>query len=277
MSTPHLTPPTHRTRHPKAKGKTKTPSTPPPPIEEFSYTCTCGHPDRSNTWICCDNPDCPVQWYHWECVGITRKALPKEWFCSLCQQSSPTTPTTTPEKEVPLGRTRSGRKKGIAVKKATPKKKGKSKWFDWVEVDSEDEDKDKDEEGNDKVDEDPEKAAVRAKLKESMVRAEKLGSRVKKPQTPLEGQNPNLIEADKQHGKPETQTLSHGESQGNDTEPSSKASNNNDNSNGKDLELTPKDDASYLGPPMRARISGKAFRGHGILSHGLLSHGLQRP
>jgi hypothetical protein len=33
--------------------------------------------------IACDNEDCPVEWFHYPCVNLTRK--PKNsWMCSLC-------------------------------------------------------------------------------------------------------------------------------------------------------------------------------------------------
>jgi len=34
--------------------------------------------------IGCDNPDCPVEWFHFECVGLTESVKGK-WFCPICQ------------------------------------------------------------------------------------------------------------------------------------------------------------------------------------------------
>jgi len=34
--------------------------------------------------IGCDNPNCPVEWYHFECVGVTETVKGK-WFCPQCQ------------------------------------------------------------------------------------------------------------------------------------------------------------------------------------------------
>ncbi|XP_060853817.1 inhibitor of growth protein 4-like [Rhopalosiphum padi] len=31
----------------------------------------------------CDNPDCPIEWFHFECVKLTTKPKGK-WFCSKC-------------------------------------------------------------------------------------------------------------------------------------------------------------------------------------------------
>ena len=44
-----------------------------------SYCCCDG--DDVGQMIACDNPSCPKEWFHFECVGITRK--PREsWYCS---------------------------------------------------------------------------------------------------------------------------------------------------------------------------------------------------
>ena len=34
--------------------------------------------------IACDNPDCIVEWFHYECVGITQQPKGK-WFCPQCR------------------------------------------------------------------------------------------------------------------------------------------------------------------------------------------------
>ncbi|CAF9927453.1 Histone acetyltransferase complex subunit [Imshaugia aleurites] len=123
-----------------------------PEAEEEVYTCTCGTPDTSENWICCDNDHCPIKWHHWECVGLTQEP-PGDWLCARCS------PTSTKDAEVgkeqqtattgivdALARgSESGKvvankahvraKKGIAVKKVLPKKQ-KAKWI-LVETDSE--------------------------------------------------------------------------------------------------------------------------------------------
>lgn len=33
--------------------------------------------------IACDNEDCPIEWYHYSCVSLTRKPR-NTWICSLC-------------------------------------------------------------------------------------------------------------------------------------------------------------------------------------------------
>mmetsp|Transcript_32651 Transcript_32651/g.55059 ORF Transcript_32651/g.55059 Transcript_32651/m.55059 type:complete len:261 (+) Transcript_32651:60-842(+) len=33
--------------------------------------------------VACDNPDCPIEWFHFQCVGLT--ATPKgKWYCPQC-------------------------------------------------------------------------------------------------------------------------------------------------------------------------------------------------
>ncbi|KAK6034351.1 PHD-finger [Cooperia oncophora] len=37
----------------------------------------------SGSMICCDDPECKYQWFHFECVGLVVE--PKgQWFCSEC-------------------------------------------------------------------------------------------------------------------------------------------------------------------------------------------------
>lgn len=37
--------------------------------------------------VACDNPKCDIQWFHWECVGLTQE--PKgEWLCPICDPNS---------------------------------------------------------------------------------------------------------------------------------------------------------------------------------------------
>ena len=42
--------------------------------------CLC-QGEESGKMIGCDNPTCVGEWFHYECVGITRKPRGK-WFCS---------------------------------------------------------------------------------------------------------------------------------------------------------------------------------------------------
>jgi hypothetical protein len=46
--------------------------------------CLC-HQVSFGEMIGCDNPDCPIEWFHFQCVGLTSKPKGK-WFCSRCAQ-----------------------------------------------------------------------------------------------------------------------------------------------------------------------------------------------
>ena len=44
--------------------------------------CTCRRPSQGDM-IACDNAECAVGWYHYECVGV-RRAPRGRWFCPDC-------------------------------------------------------------------------------------------------------------------------------------------------------------------------------------------------
>ncbi|XP_053213583.1 inhibitor of growth protein 5-like isoform X2 [Panonychus citri] len=44
--------------------------------------CVC-HQVSFGEMIGCDNPDCPIEWFHFACVGLTIKPKGK-WFCPKC-------------------------------------------------------------------------------------------------------------------------------------------------------------------------------------------------
>lgn len=44
--------------------------------------CTC-HQVSYGEMIGCDNLDCPIEWFHFGCVGLTQKPKGK-WYCSKC-------------------------------------------------------------------------------------------------------------------------------------------------------------------------------------------------
>ncbi|XP_073823309.1 inhibitor of growth protein 5 isoform X5 [Musca autumnalis] len=46
--------------------------------------CLC-HQVSYGEMIGCDNPDCPIEWFHFACVGLTIKPKGK-WFCPKCTQ-----------------------------------------------------------------------------------------------------------------------------------------------------------------------------------------------
>jgi len=52
--------------------------------EDAETWCTCRQPDDGSLMICCENDDCPIQWYHGRCVGLM--AEPKgKWWCATCK------------------------------------------------------------------------------------------------------------------------------------------------------------------------------------------------
>ncbi|XP_041342908.1 inhibitor of growth protein 5 isoform X2 [Pyrgilauda ruficollis] len=46
--------------------------------------CLC-HQVSYGEMIGCDNPDCPIEWFHFACVDLTTKPKGK-WFCPRCVQ-----------------------------------------------------------------------------------------------------------------------------------------------------------------------------------------------
>ncbi|GMR32162.1 hypothetical protein PMAYCL1PPCAC_02357, partial [Pristionchus mayeri] len=49
--------------------------------------CTC-HQVSFGEMICCDNPDCKVEWFHFQCVGMTAGPSNNvKWFCEACRPS----------------------------------------------------------------------------------------------------------------------------------------------------------------------------------------------
>lgn len=45
--------------------------------------CVCNNVSYGEM-IACDNPDCVVEWFHYECVGITQQPKGK-WYCPQCK------------------------------------------------------------------------------------------------------------------------------------------------------------------------------------------------
>ena len=35
----------------------------------------------------CDGPDCPYQWFHFQCVGLSKEP-PGEWYCGDCKYTN---------------------------------------------------------------------------------------------------------------------------------------------------------------------------------------------
>ena len=62
------------------------------PLDELKekicyFGCTLKESDSAKL-IGCDNPGCPIEWFHIECVGLTLDNLPGEdvkWVCAPCK------------------------------------------------------------------------------------------------------------------------------------------------------------------------------------------------
>lgn len=46
--------------------------------------CFCNNVSHGEM-IACDNPECAIEWFHFDCVGITKESRPKgKWYCPQC-------------------------------------------------------------------------------------------------------------------------------------------------------------------------------------------------
>lgn len=53
--------------------------------EDDGSWCFCQQVIEGSRLIACDNTECPFQWFHMSCVGLT--ATPNgKWFCTTCEQ-----------------------------------------------------------------------------------------------------------------------------------------------------------------------------------------------
>lgn len=106
-------------RRPQARGGSAVPNAPEgkgPPPEAVALTAQAG-PDEPRYCFCnqvsfgemigCDAPDCPREWFHLSCVGLTK--TPDDdatWYCAECQARRSTGATTGPNKKKPQTRRR---------------------------------------------------------------------------------------------------------------------------------------------------------------------------
>jgi inhibitor of growth protein 3 len=51
--------------------------------EDHRKYCTCRNVSYGDM-VACDNDECPYEWFHWQCVGMTREPG-GEWFCGECK------------------------------------------------------------------------------------------------------------------------------------------------------------------------------------------------
>ncbi|KAL6710673.1 hypothetical protein ACN47E_007730 [Coniothyrium glycines] len=47
--------------------------------------CTCRGPDDGTLMLFCEDPACPVQWYHGRCLGIQSPPKADKWYCGTCK------------------------------------------------------------------------------------------------------------------------------------------------------------------------------------------------
>jgi inhibitor of growth protein 3 len=53
--------------------------------EDTKVYCTCRSVSHGDM-VACDNDNCPYEWFHWKCVGLTREPLGK-WYCDECRKT----------------------------------------------------------------------------------------------------------------------------------------------------------------------------------------------
>jgi inhibitor of growth protein 3 len=53
--------------------------------EDTKVYCTCRSVSHGDM-VACDNDNCPYEWFHWKCVGLTREPL-GTWYCDECRQT----------------------------------------------------------------------------------------------------------------------------------------------------------------------------------------------
>lgn len=54
-------------------------------IEDTKVYCTCRTVSHGDM-VACDNDNCPYEWFHWKCVGLTREPV-GTWFCDECRKT----------------------------------------------------------------------------------------------------------------------------------------------------------------------------------------------
>ncbi|EZF29712.1 hypothetical protein H109_01510 [Trichophyton interdigitale MR816] len=53
--------------------------------EDTKTYCTCRSVSHGDM-VACDNDNCPYEWFHWKCVGLTREPL-GTWYCDECRKN----------------------------------------------------------------------------------------------------------------------------------------------------------------------------------------------
>lgn len=53
--------------------------------EDSKVYCTCRSISHGDM-VACDNDNCPYEWFHWKCVGLTREPV-GTWYCDECRKT----------------------------------------------------------------------------------------------------------------------------------------------------------------------------------------------
>ena len=53
--------------------------------EDTKVYCTCRTVSHGDM-VACDNENCPYEWFHWKCVGLTREPV-GTWYCDECRKT----------------------------------------------------------------------------------------------------------------------------------------------------------------------------------------------
>lgn len=53
--------------------------------EDTKVYCTCRTVSHGDM-VACDNDNCPYEWFHWKCVGLTREPV-GTWYCDECRST----------------------------------------------------------------------------------------------------------------------------------------------------------------------------------------------
>lgn len=53
-------------------------------VEKVETWCICKTPDDGRPMLQCDNDDCEIGWFHFDCIGIMEEPQ-NAWFCDICQ------------------------------------------------------------------------------------------------------------------------------------------------------------------------------------------------
>ena len=56
------------------------------PNDDSSY-CFCRQSSDLDDLIECSNTNCKIRWFHFKCVGVSKRSIPSgDWYCPRCQE-----------------------------------------------------------------------------------------------------------------------------------------------------------------------------------------------